>query len=62
MGCEYHFMFVNKNGEELRQISSMLDEIKYHPSVGEIFSLDDINQALKSVKNSNKTGKVLIKL
>lgn len=61
VGCEYHFMFVNKNGEELRQVSSMLDEIKYHPSVGEIFNLDDINKALKSVKNSNKTGKVLIK-
>lgn len=53
-------MFVNKNGEELKQISSMLDNIKYRPSVGEIFSLNDINQALKSVKNNNKIGKVLI--
>ncbi|MBZ7981117.1 NADP-dependent oxidoreductase [Campylobacter sp. RM12640] len=62
VGCEYHFMFVNKNGEELNQISSMLDNIKYRPSVGEIFSLNDINQALKSVKNNNKIGKVLINL
>ncbi|MBZ7992169.1 zinc-binding dehydrogenase [Campylobacter sp. RM9333] len=51
-----------KNGEELNQISSMLDNIKYRPSVGEIFSLNDINQALKSVKNNNKIGKVLINL
>ncbi|MBZ7990456.1 zinc-binding dehydrogenase [Campylobacter sp. RM9332] len=62
MGCEYHFMFVNKNGEELRQVSSMLNNTKYRPSVGEVFSLNDINKALKSVKNSNKTGKVLVKL
>ncbi|MBT0880637.1 hypothetical protein KJR01_02400 [Campylobacter sp. 2018MI10] len=40
----------------------MLDNIKYRPSVGEIFSINDINQALKSVKNNNKIGKVLINL
>lgn len=61
VGCEYHFMFVRESSKNLQELSKILEEIKFHPLVGEIFSIDDINKALKSLKNNNKKGKVLIK-
>lgn len=48
-GQRYHFIFVHEDGEGLKKISEFFNDKKVQTSVDEIFSLDDINKAMKKV-------------
>ena len=59
----YDFLFVHENGKQLEMINHLFD--KDHPldtSIDEIFSLDQINQALDKEKRGRSKGKTIIRM
>lgn len=61
-GVTYQFVFVHGDGEGLSRISDVLAEHDVHPSVDEVFSLDEVNEALAKVKRGGSKGKTLLKI
>lgn len=61
-GQRYHFIFVHEDGEGLKKISEIFNDKKVQTSVDEIFSLDDINKAMKKVASGRSKGKTIIKI
>lgn len=58
----YHFIFVHEDGEGLQQVSSLFDEKRIPASIDEVFSLEDVNHALKKVASSGSKGKTILKI
>ncbi|MBQ3463592.1 MAG: NADP-dependent oxidoreductase [Clostridia bacterium] len=61
-GQRYHFIFVHEDGEGLKKISEIFSDKMVQTSVDEIFSLDDINKAMKKVASGRSKGKTIIKI
>lgn len=60
-GIEYHFIFVRSDGNQLKKISKIVEENNIIPVIhSEIFSIDQINQALSLVAQGGATGKVIV--
>lgn len=57
----YDFIFVESNGEQLSNISKILEEKQIKPSVDKVFDFEEINLALDKVKNGHSSGKTIIK-
>lgn len=61
-GQHYHFIFVHEDGDGLKKISEIFSGKKVQTSVDEIFSLDDINKAMKKVASGRSKGKTIIRI
>ena len=61
-GQHYHFIFVHEDGDGLKKISEIFSDKKVQTSVDEIFSIDDINKAMKKVASGRSKGKTIIKI
>ena len=59
---KYYFLFVESNGRQLEEVSRIFAEKNIKPSVDEIFSLNDVNGAMKKVDQGGSKGKTLIKI
>ncbi len=59
---KYYFLFVESNGSQLEEISKIFDEKNIKVSIDEIFTLDNVNNALEKVNNGGSKGKTLIKI
>ncbi len=59
---KYHFIFVHEDGEGLKKISAIFAEKQVQTSVDEVFSLDDVNKAMKKVASGRSRGKTIIKV
>lgn len=60
-GVTYGFMFVRASGEQLRDITTVIEANDIVPAVdSKTFSLADVNEALRYVKDGHPQGKVLI--
>ena len=59
---KYYFLFVESNGRQLKEVSRIFAEKNIKPSVDEIFSLNDVNRAMKKVDQGGSKGKTLIKI
>lgn len=59
---KYYFLFVESNGRQLEEVSRIFAEKNIKPSVDEIFSLKDVNKAMKKVDQGGSKGKTLIKI
>lgn len=59
---KYHFIFVHEDGEGLKKISAIFAEKQVQTSLDEVFSLDDINKAMKKVASGRSRGKTIIKI
>lgn len=57
----YDFIFVAANGQQLAEAGAILAKHKIHPALGNIYSLDEINDALEDVASHQSRGKVLLK-
>jgi len=61
VGADYRFIFVRSDGEQLREITQVVEENQIEPAIDPtVFHLTDINQALDLVANGRPKGKVLI--
>ena len=57
-----HFIFVHEDGKGLQQVSRLFEEKRIPASIDEIFSLDDVNKALKKIASGGSKGKTILKI
>lgn len=59
---KYHFLFVKSNGNQLDEITNILNEIKLRPSIDRIFEFEKINEAFEYLERNSVKGKIIIKI
>lgn len=59
---KYHFLFVKSNGDQLDEISNILNEIKLKPIIDIIFDFEKINEAFEYLDKASVKGKIVIKI
>ena len=59
---KYFFIFVHEDGAGLEKISEIFKDTHIEASVDEVFSLDDVNKALKKVASGGSKGKTILKI
>jgi alcohol dehydrogenase len=61
-GIDYSFLFMRANGEQLREITKLIDAGAIRPVVDRVFPFASTNEALAYVETGRAKGKVVIKL
>jgi NADPH:quinone reductase-like Zn-dependent oxidoreductase len=61
-GVHYSFLFMRANGNQLGQITTLIDKGAIRPVVERIFPFEDTNEALALVETGRTKGKVVVKL
>ena len=59
---KYYFIFVHEDGAALERISELFGQNHLEASVDGVFSLDDVNEALKKVASGGSKGKTILKI
>ena len=59
---DYSFLFMRADGEQLSEITSLIEAKKIKPTVDKIFSFQETNEALSYVESGRAKGKVVIKV
>ena len=59
---KYFFIFVHEDGAGLEKISEIFKDTHIEASVDEVFSLYDVNKALKKVASGGSKGKTILKI
>ncbi|MDV8148021.1 NADP-dependent oxidoreductase [Arthrobacter sp. B10-11] len=62
LGVSYEFLFMRASGDQLRQISALVDDGVLRPVVGQVFNFDDTPQALQSLGKGGIRGKAVVTL
>ncbi|MFJ9713237.1 NADP-dependent oxidoreductase [Streptomyces sp. NPDC101234] len=60
LGVTYEFLSMRANGDQLRQITALVDQGALRPVVGKVFDFDQTPQALKSLSKGGIRGKAVI--
>jgi NADPH:quinone reductase-like Zn-dependent oxidoreductase len=60
LGVTYEFLFVRASGDQLRQITALVDQGAVRPVVGRVFGFDQTPQALQSLSQGGTRGKAVI--
>ena len=60
LGVTYEFLFVRASGDQLRQITTLVDQGVLRPVVGRVFGFDQTPQALQSLSQGGTRGKAVI--
>lgn len=58
----YSFLFMRANGDQLREIASLINSGVIRPVVDKVFSFEATNDALAYVESGRAKGKVIIKI
>jgi NADPH:quinone reductase-like Zn-dependent oxidoreductase len=58
----YSFLFMRPNGDQLREISSLIDSGIIRPTVDRVFPFESTREALAYVEDGHAQGKVVIKV
>lgn len=62
-GKYYHFLFVQADGKQLKEITKIVEEKDIHPAIDpKCFSLEQANEALEYVQKARLSGKVVIEV
>ena len=62
-GKEYRFLFVRSDGAQLRKITEIVEKQQIKPAIdSRIFSLSQVNEALRLVAKGPVNGKLIIQL
>lgn len=56
----YHFIFVTADGAQLRNATSILEARQIRPEIGNVYTLEQAEEALSDVANHRSQGKVII--
>ena len=56
----YHFIFVTADGVQLRNAASILEARQIRPEIGNVYTLEQAEEALSDVANHRSQGKVII--
>lgn len=60
LGVTYEFLFMRASGDQLRQISALVDSGALRPVVGRVFDFDQTAQAVQSLGKGGIRGKAVI--
>jgi alcohol dehydrogenase len=60
--ARYEYFFVHADGEQLREITRLVESGAIKPLVDKVFQLDDVRDALAYSESGRATGKVVIKI
>ncbi len=60
LGVKYEFLFMRASGDQLRQITALVDEGALRPVVGRVFDFDQTEQAVQSLEGGGIRGKAVI--
>ena len=60
LGVTYEFLFVRASGDQLRQITALVDQGVLRPVVGRVFGFGQTPQALQSLSQGGIRGKAVI--
>ena len=60
LGIRYAFLFMRADGEQLRDITSLVEAKVIRPVVDKVFSFDETQEALEYVESGRAKGKVVI--
>jgi NADPH:quinone reductase-like Zn-dependent oxidoreductase len=60
LGVTYEFLFVRASGDQLRQITALVDQGVLRPVVGRVFGFDQTPRALQSLSQGGIRGKAVI--
>ena len=58
----YSFLFMRANGEQLREITSLIESGIIRPVMDRVFPFESTNEALAYVETGRAKGKVVVKL
>ena len=61
-GVRYSFLFMRANGDQLREIASLIDSGIIRPIVDRIFPFESVKEALAYVEQGRAKGKVVVKM
>ncbi|TDW92271.1 NADP-dependent oxidoreductase [Kribbella sp. VKM Ac-2566] len=62
LGVTYEFLFMRASGDQLRQITALVDSGVLRPVVGQVFDFDQTVQAVHSLHKGGIRGKAVISL
>ncbi|MGF4046230.1 NADP-dependent oxidoreductase [Paenarthrobacter nitroguajacolicus] len=60
LGVSYEFLFMRANGDQLRQITALIDNGSLRPVVGRVFPFDQTIEALQGLEKGGIRGKAVI--
>ena len=58
----YSFLFMRASGQQLREITSLVDAGAIRPVVDRVFPFESTNQAMAHVETGRAKGKVVVKV
>ena len=61
-GVSYSFLFMRANGEQLREITSLIEAGVIRPVVDRVFPFESTNEAMAYVDTGRAKGKVVVKV
>lgn len=59
-GVNYHFIFVESNGQQLQEVANLFSQLKITPSIDTVYPFDEVNAALDKVANGRSRGKTVL--
>ena len=62
LGVDYSFLFMQANGKQLSEISSLIEGGVIRPVVDKVFSFEQMNEAMDYVSSGRAKGKVVVKI
>lgn len=62
LGVNYSFLFMRAEGNQLSEITTLIEMGKIHPIVDKIFPFEQTNDALAYVESGRAKGKVVVKV
>lgn len=62
LGVNYSFLFMKASGDQLHQITALIDSGAIHPIVDRVFSFESTQEALDYVETGRAKGKVVVKI
>lgn len=62
LGVDYSFLFMRANGNQLSEITSLVEAGVIRPVVDKIFPYQQINEAMEYTANGHAKGKVVVKM
>ncbi|PPF81392.1 NADPH:quinone oxidoreductase [Pseudoclavibacter sp. RFBJ3] len=60
LGVDYRFLFMRASGEQLREISALIERRAIKPIVGRVFPFEETVRALESLRDGGLRGKAVI--
>ena len=62
LGVNYSFLFMRAQGEQLSQITKLIESGVIKPIVDKVFPFEQTNEAMAYVESGRAKGKVVIKI